>query len=59
MWESPFNSNAPNLSVEVSSVSRKSERAEVSEMNVSVAGEETEKMSRNEEMPCDVYDGSE
>jgi hypothetical protein len=59
MLERPFNSNAANLSVDVSSVSRNSERADVSEMNISVADEETENKSRKLGMPCDVCESSE
>jgi hypothetical protein len=44
--ESPLSSKAANLSVDDSSESRNSERADISAMNASAAGEETEKMSR-------------
>jgi hypothetical protein len=44
--ERPLSSKAANLEVDNSSESRKSERADISAINGSVAGEEMEKMSR-------------
>jgi hypothetical protein len=46
MLERPLSSKAANLSVDDSSESRNSESEDISVMNGSVAGEETEKMSK-------------